>query len=378
MESLGVFAEGDQWECFSRLFSNEDQELDFTPHFLGHEGSFPFQHNEGFNFETPTTLFPNPEAGDEMGLNRFNQSFFHSLDSLSSNMHHLPQENNSGYSASSGIFTAILNPENYYFGGNSCHTPMSNDISTSVDVSMTGNIESNFGSFIPAFSDIGMEGAVCNTEYSGSGRMGFSDDSQPPKELQLKRMHDAAAEKSNTEDASESNPKKKPRLSKDKTKKSNARSKKGQKANSDLKVKDEDESNTGVDRQSSSSYNSSEDDNASQETNGAGEISDPKSSSALNLNGKTRANRGSATDPQSLYARKRRERINERLRVLQNLVPNGTKVDISTMLEEAVHYVKFLQLQIKLLSSDDMWMYAPIAYNGMDIGLDLHKMSPLL
>jgi len=48
------------------------------------------------------------------------------------------------------------------------------------------------------------------------------------------------------------------------------------------------------------------------------------------------------------YLQKRRERINERLRTLQNLVPNGTKVDISTMLEEAVHYVKFLQLQIKV------------------------------
>lgn len=46
---------------------------------------------------------------------------------------------------------------------------------------------------------------------------------------------------------------------------------------------------------------------------------------------------------------KRRERINERLRILQNLVPNGTKVDISTMLEEAVQYVKFLQLQIKVI-----------------------------
>ncbi|KAB2636023.1 transcription factor bHLH85-like [Pyrus ussuriensis x Pyrus communis] len=91
---------------------------------------------------------------------------------------------------------------------------------------------------------------------------------------------------------------------------------------------------------------------------------------ALNLSGKSRARRGSATDPQSLYARKRREKINERLRVLQGLVPNGTKVDISTMLEEAVHYVKFLQLQIKLLSSDDMWMYAPICYNGIDLGLD--------
>uniref|UniRef100_A0A0A9BW37 BHLH domain-containing protein n=1 Tax=Arundo donax TaxID=35708 RepID=A0A0A9BW37_ARUDO len=42
------------------------------------------------------------------------------------------------------------------------------------------------------------------------------------------------------------------------------------------------------------------------------------------------------------------------------------------MLEEAVHYVKFLQLQIKLLSSDDMWMYAPIAYNGVNIGIDLN------
>ncbi|KAL3614325.1 hypothetical protein CASFOL_042399 [Castilleja foliolosa] len=49
-------------------------------------------------------------------------------------------------------------------------------------------------------------------------------------------------------------------------------------------------------------------------------------------NGKKRACRGSATDSQSLYARKRREKINERLKVLQKLVPNGTKVDISTML----------------------------------------------
>ncbi|XP_022951023.1 transcription factor bHLH54-like [Cucurbita moschata] len=95
------------------------------------------------------------------------------------------------------------------------------------------------------------------------------------------------------------------------------------------------------------------------------------------MNGKGRASRGSATDPQSLYARKRRERINERLKMLQKLVPNGTKVDISTMLEEAVHYVKFLQLQIKLLSSDDLWMFAPLAYNGMDLGLH-QSLSPFL
>ncbi|XP_076954776.1 transcription factor bHLH139-like [Bidens hawaiensis] len=108
-----------------------------------------------------------------------------------------------------------------------------------------------------------------------------------------------------------------------------------------------------------------------------GECNQDSSISSKTSKGKTKANRGSATDPQSVYARKRRERINEWLRILQKLVPNGTKVDISTMLDEAVNYVKFLQLQIKLLSSDDLWMYAPIAYNGMDIGLhDLTIPSP--
>lgn len=88
---------------------------------------------------------------------------------------------------------------------------------------------------------------------------------------------------------------------------------------------------------------------------------------AHNNNLKPRARRGSATDPQSVYARNRRERINERLKTLQNLVPNGTKVDISTMLEQAIQYVLFMQLQIKLLRSDEHWMYTPIAFNGMDI-----------
>ncbi|KAM0884023.1 hypothetical protein ACQ4PT_031259 [Festuca glaucescens] len=102
------------------------------------------------------------------------------------------------------------------------------------------------------------------------------------------------------------------------------------------------------------------------------EIDSQESPVASNPQGKTQTGRQPTTDPQSLYARKRRERINEKLKVLQKLVPNGTKVDISTMLEEAVQYVKFLQLQIKVLSSDDMWMYAPIAYNGMNIGIDLN------
>ncbi|CAI0470512.1 unnamed protein product [Linum tenue] len=160
--------------------------------------------------------------------------------------------------------------------------------------------------------------------------------------------------------------------------KKNVRSKKvGKKQNSSAGAKMEEESNNVKSAAATTTSNSDESlfggSAADEKIDEGGEAVPTTSASTgsitVSLNGKTRASRGAATDPQSLYARKRRERINERLKVLQTLVPNGTKVDISTMLEEAVQYVKFLQLQIKLLSSDDHWMYSPIAYNGMDIGV---------
>ncbi|KAL5204473.1 hypothetical protein ABZP36_009344 [Zizania latifolia] len=46
-------------------------------------------------------------------------------------------------------------------------------------------------------------------------------------------------------------------------------------------------------------------------------------------NGNSRGHKQSSKDPQSLYAKRRRERINRRLRILQQLIPNGSKVDIS-------------------------------------------------
>ncbi|KAF3446560.1 hypothetical protein FNV43_RR11740 [Rhamnella rubrinervis] len=375
MESLGAFLDGADWDSIGKMFSTE--ELDFTPHFLG-QCSLPLEQNEGLNL-SPSSFFPTSESNISLDAG-INESLFYSLGSFN-NIHNISQEGSNTSSESSGVFGATPSQGiNYYF----------NDSYQIPDISMDVCVmdETNIGSYMPAFADIIMGGETfCIHKDNGSPDSLVNLDDKKPSaiapvctgnELRLKRNYDVSAEDKtiNTDSSMSQIPKKKSRVARDvqKSTKKNVGSKKSQKQASN--GKEEESNDTGPDHGQSSSSYSSEDDNASQESNG-GATSETKRSAAVNLNGKMRASRGSATDPQSLYARKRRERINERLRILQNLVPNGTKVDISTMLEEAVQYVKFLQLQIKLLSSDNLWMYAPIAYNGVDIGFT-QKISPLL
>ncbi|KAJ4978859.1 hypothetical protein NE237_009639 [Protea cynaroides] len=68
---------------------------------------------------------------------------------------------------------------------------------------------------------------------------------------------------------------------------------------------------------------------------------------------KIRAKRGCATHPRSIAERVRRTRISERMRKLQELVPNMDKqTNTADMLDLAVDYIKDLQKQVKELNDN--------------------------
>ncbi|XWS68123.1 hypothetical protein CRYUN_Cryun04dG0063400 [Craigia yunnanensis] len=362
MDSMAAISEG-EWSSLSGMYTTE--EADFMAQLLSNY-PLPDELDGSSNLGIPSTFWP----GHHSTINMTGASYCPS-DIAYSSSYSFSQ--GSSYSAGSSILFPSSSQESYYLS-DSHPIFVSNDRPMSMDFCMED--ATNTSSYL-------VEGDDCLNQEMGNGNYieqdgkSHQEPALPNKNLEPKRESEMPQPEPITEkkinNISE-NSKKRSRSSGDVQKnRRNARSKKNQSSFST--TNNDEDGNAGLNGQSSASFSSEDDSNASQELNG-GVTSSSKGDAALNLKGKTRASRGAATDPQSLYARKRRERINERLRILQNLVPNGTKVDISTMLEEAVQYVKFLQLQIKLLSSDDLWMYAPIAYNGMDIGLDLKVATP--
>ncbi|MQL71831.1 hypothetical protein Taro_004176 [Colocasia esculenta] len=64
----------------------------------------------------------------------------------------------------------------------------------------------------------------------------------------------------------------------------------------------------------------------------------------------TSTKRSRAAQVHNLSERRRRDRINEKMHALQELIPNCNKVDKASVLDEAIEYVKTLQMQVQIMS----------------------------
>ncbi|OEL38586.1 Transcription factor PIF3 [Dichanthelium oligosanthes] len=88
-----------------------------------------------------------------------------------------------------------------------------------------------------------------------------------------------------------------------------------------------------------------------------------------------------AAEVHNMSERRRRDRINEKMRALQELVPHCNKTDKASILDEAIEYLKSLQMQVQI-----MWMstgMAPMMLPGahqlmppMGMGLNSACMPP--
>ncbi|CAN8311661.1 unnamed protein product [Cochlearia groenlandica] len=88
--------------------------------------------------------------------------------------------------------------------------------------------------------------------------------------------------------------------------------------------------------------------------------------------------RSRSAEVHNLSERKRRDRINEKMRALQELIPNCNKVDKASMLDEAIEYLKSLQLQVQIMSMQSGYYMPPVMFPpgighypamGMSIGM---------
>ncbi|XP_020239115.1 transcription factor PIF1 [Cajanus cajan] len=68
------------------------------------------------------------------------------------------------------------------------------------------------------------------------------------------------------------------------------------------------------------------------------------------VRGSTSTKRSRAAEVHNLSERRRRDRINEKMKALQELIPRCNKSDKASMLDEAIEYLKSLQLQVQMMS----------------------------
>ncbi|KAK4418468.1 Transcription factor PIF1 [Sesamum alatum] len=92
--------------------------------------------------------------------------------------------------------------------------------------------------------------------------------------------------------------------------------------------------------------------------------------------------RSRAAEVHNLSERRRRDRINEKMKALQELIPRCNKSDKASMLDEAIEYLKSLQLQVQMMSMGygtvpmmypGMQQYIPAMGMGMGMGMGMNR-----
>ncbi|XP_040995076.1 transcription factor UNE10-like isoform X1 [Juglans microcarpa x Juglans regia] len=84
----------------------------------------------------------------------------------------------------------------------------------------------------------------------------------------------------------------------------------------------------------------------------AGDHTKKKGTGKFSSTVSTKRSRAAAIHNQS--ERKRRDKINQRISTLQKLVPNSSKTDKASMLDEVIEYLKQLQAQVQMMSRMNM------------------------
>lgn len=96
--------------------------------------------------------------------------------------------------------------------------------------------------------------------------------------------------------------------------------------------------------------------------------------------GSTSTKKSRAAEVHNLSERRRRDRINEKMKALQELIPRCNKSDKASMLDEAIEYLKSLQLQVQMMSMGcgmvpmmypGMQQYMPVMGMGMGLGMGM-------
>ncbi|MCO5587308.1 hypothetical protein L7F22_041256 [Adiantum nelumboides] len=84
--------------------------------------------------------------------------------------------------------------------------------------------------------------------------------------------------------------------------------------------------------------------------------------------------RNRAAEVHNLSERNRRNRINEKLKALQDLIPNSSKTDKASVLDEAIEYMKTLQMQLQMVSMRSGLSVSPMM---IPLGMPHLQMAPL-